>query len=69
MVNRKYGNAPNRNIFKRRARFLFEGLTKKHPNKSIGLMIKPLQKNISYHALQQSFNLLENKINLEGDSL
>ena len=67
MVNRNYGNAPNRNIFKRRARSLFDKLTKKNPDKSIGLMIKPLQSNVSYSTLKYSFNLLENKINLESD--
>ncbi len=66
MVNKSYGNAPSRNVFKRRARFLFSQLIKKYPDKTIGIMIKPLRQNISYDLLKQSFSRLENQINLEN---
>ena len=69
MVTRNYGNAPNRNIFKRRVRFLFNGLIKKYPNNPIGLMVKPLHENISYMSLKEGFGLLEKKINLNNNSL
>ncbi len=67
MVNRQYGNAPSRNTFKRRVRFLFYDLKKKHTNLSIGLMVKPLKKNISYIDLQDSFMELNKKITLNNN--
>jgi RNase P protein component len=68
MVTRNYGNAPSRNIFKRRVRFLFGQLTKKYPDSPIGLMVKPLHERVSYISLKEGFSLLEKKIKLEGGS-
>jgi len=65
MVNRKYGSAPSRNTFKRRVRFLFQNLKKKHANLSIGLMVKPLKKNVTYSDLKISFIELNKKIKLD----
>ena len=65
MVNRQYGSAPSRNTFKRRVRFLFHGLKKKHTNLSIGLMVKPLKKNVTYSDLKNSFIELNKKITLD----
>ena len=62
MVNKKYGSAPNRNLFKRRARALFSALTQQHSLLSLGLMIKPLKQNISHKDLRDCFELLNKKI-------
>ena len=64
MVNRQYGNAPSRNTFKRRVRFLFHDLKRQHNNLSIGLMVKPLKNNVSYKDLRGSFGELNKKIKL-----
>ena len=62
MVNKKYGNAPNRNLFKRRARVLFSELIEQYSDLNIGLMIKPLKQNISFYDLKGCFKLLDDKI-------
>ena len=62
MVNKKYGNAPNRNLFKRRARVLFSDLIEQYSDLNIGLMIKPLKQNISFYDLKDCFKLLDDKI-------
>ena len=62
MVNKKYGNAPNRNLFKRRARVLFSDLIEQYSDLNIGLMIKPLKQNISFQDLTDCFDLLNKKI-------
>ena len=67
MVNTKYGNAPGRNAFKRRARSLFNALIKEHSEISIGLMIKPLKQNVSYEDLRCGFGALNKKIILESN--
>ena len=62
MVNKKYGNAPNRNLFKRRARVLFSNLIEQYSDLNIGLMIKPLKQNVSFQNLTDCFELLNKKI-------
>ena len=62
MVNRKYGNAPNRNLFKRRTRVLFSELIERYSNLNIGLMVKPLKQNVSFQDLTDCFELLNKKI-------
>ncbi len=62
MVNRKYGNAPRRNLFKRRARVLFSKLIERYSNLNIGLMVKPLKQNISFQDLTDCFDILNKKI-------
>ena len=62
MVNKKYGNAPNRNLFKRRARALFSDLIEQYSDLNIGLMIKPLKQNVSFNDLKDCFGLLNKKI-------
>ena len=62
MVNKKYGNAPDRNLFKRRARALFYELIEQYSDLSIGLMIKPLKQNVSFQDLVDCFDLLNKKI-------
>jgi len=65
MISKKYGNAPNRNIFKRRARQLFDDLVKEHAQLPLGLMIKPLKQNVSYQDLQTCFGVFNKKIILQ----
>ena len=65
MIARKYGSAPLRNTFKRRAKVLFDGLVKQYAHLSIGLMVTPLKKDISYQELQQCFNDFNKKILVE----
>ena len=62
MLTKKYGAAPSRNTFKRRARSLFYDLTQQHSGISIGLMIKPLKKAVSYQELASCFVDLNKKI-------
>ena len=62
MVNKKYGNAPNRNLFKRRVRDLFSELIKQNSDLNVGLMIKPLKQSISFQDLVGCFDLLNKKI-------
>jgi len=62
MVNKKYGNAPSRNLFKRRSRALFSELTEQYSSLNIGLMIKPLKQNISFQDLADCFQLLNKQI-------
>jgi len=65
MLTKKYGAAPSRNTFKRRARSLFYDLTQQHSGLSIGLMIKPLKKAVSYPELMACFVALSKKIIVE----
>ena len=67
MVNTKYGKAPDRNAFKRRARSLFHELIKEHSEVSIGLMVKPLKQIVSYEDLRCGFGALNKKIILENN--
>ena len=62
MVNKKYGNAPSRNLFKRRSRALFSELVEQCSDLNIGLMIKPLKQNVSFRDLKDCFGLLNKKI-------
>jgi len=65
MLTKKYGNAPTRNVFKRRVRALFNNLTQQHSDLSLGVMIKPLKKGVSYQELVDCFADLNKKIILE----
>ena len=65
MVAKKYGSAPLRNTFKRRAKFLFDSLVRQYSHLSIGLMITPLKKDVSYQELQQCFNQFNKTILLK----
>ena len=60
-ITKKYGNAVQRNLLKRRIRNLYQELV--NPNNPLYnnvLFITPLKQNISFLALQQAFsNLLK----------
>ncbi|MBI44885.1 MAG: hypothetical protein CMG66_01820 [Candidatus Marinimicrobia bacterium] len=60
MVGKKYGNAVSRNKLKRRLRSMYSILLKNQH--SLGLMVRPLQKNILFKDIQQAFEQLALKI-------
>ena len=55
IVSRTYGHAVLRNQFKRRCRSLFKNLFIKN-NITIGLIVIPKKKNISFKKLSNVFN-------------
>ena len=56
LVSRKYGNAVQRNLFKRRCRALYKNFNFK--NKKASVIIRPLIKNISFAKLNRDFKKL-----------
>ena len=60
IVSKKYGNSVQRNLFKRRCRHAFYQLIKSGFKHSI--IIKPIEKNITWNAIDEAFNLLYKKI-------
>lgn len=61
IVSRKYGNAVNRNLFKRRCRVLFY---KHFINKNIILVVQPLKSSISWSSLLNGFSHINKKIQI-----
>ena len=59
--SKKYGNAVQRNLFRRRARSLYRSLVAQKKN-SFGLIVKPLKTNISYKTLGLSFDALDKEL-------
>ena len=60
IVSRKYGNAINRNLFKRRCRVQFQALVKGGFLNT--LIIIPNRQNIAWAAINTSFNKLVNRL-------
>jgi ribonuclease P protein component len=61
IVSKKYGNAVQRNLFRRRVRSLYRSLVAQKKD-SFGLIVKPLKTNISYKALGLSFDALDKEL-------
>ena len=53
IVSRKYGNAVERNVFKRRCRHIFYELIKN--GFAYSIIIKPKTKNINWNTITHSF--------------
>jgi len=53
MLSKNFGNAVQRNRFKNRCRFLYRQLASK--DQSLGLIVRPLQKNLSFKTLEGAF--------------
>ena len=62
LVGKKYGNAVQRNLFKRRARLLYHSLSKKLSPTVLGISVYPMKNNISYAELKSCFKILEKKV-------
>ena len=61
IVSKHYGNAVERNLFKRRCRYLFR---KKFMNRDveIALIVRPKKQNIQFIEIQNAFGNLYEKI-------
>ena len=62
ILTKKYGNAEERNLFKRRARNIIRDIEMSFLFKRVELFIKPLQPNISFPVLRESFVQLQKKL-------
>ena len=60
IVSRKYGNSVERNLFKRRCRYIFYKLIKNGFPCSI--IVKPKVKNIQWGRIKQSFESIHENI-------
>ena len=62
MLTKKYGNAVERNLFKRRARNIIKDPEVFSLVKRVDLFVKPLRPNISFSVLRESFVRLQEKL-------
>ena len=60
IVSTKYGNAVERNLFKRRCRHAFYQLIKQ--NFTYSLIITPNNTNITWDTINEAFDILYNKV-------
>jgi len=60
-VSTKYGSAVQRNLFKRRCRFLYRKIFV-NQKRVASIIVKPKTKNISFSSLNESFKILYDKI-------
>tara|TARA_Y100000590_G_C15418080_1_gene900278 strand:- start:239 stop:538 length:300 start_codon:yes stop_codon:yes gene_type:complete len=61
-VGKKYGNAVQRNLFKRRTRLLYHSLNKKLSPTVLGISVYPMKNNVSYAELKSCFKILEKRV-------
>jgi len=59
-VSTKYGGAVQRNIFKRRCRFIFKSMII-DGGLGLSVIVRPKSKNISYQSIFASFSLIYEK--------
>ena len=60
IVSRRYGNAIERNLFKRRCRFAFKSIMVDN-SVDCALVVRPKKPDISFVAIQESFNSVYDK--------
>ena len=66
-VGRNYGNAVQRNIFKRRSRYLYSILRKENVClKKFGLLVRPTKQLLVFEEIKASFQALNKRL---GDDL
>jgi ribonuclease P protein component len=60
IVSRKYGNAIERNLFKRRCRSAFKSIMVDN-NMGCVVVVRPKKPDLSFGAIQESFNSMYDK--------
>lgn len=61
IVSKNYGNAVQRNLFKRRCRFLFKTIFLNN-NCNVSLIVRPKKQNINNKSIYKSFTSIKEKI-------
>jgi ribonuclease P protein component len=61
IVSKKYGNAVQRNLFKRRCRSIFKSII---VDRDIGyaLVVRPKKRGVTYISIKESFNSVYDKL-------
>ena len=61
VVSKKYGNAVQRNLFKRRCRSIFKSII---VDRDIGctLVVRPKRQAVTYISIKESFNFIYDKL-------
>ena len=61
IVSKKYGNAVQRNLFKRRCRSIFKSII---VDRAIGcaLVVRPKKRGVTYISIKESFNSIYDKL-------
>lgn len=61
VVSKKYGNAVQRNLFKRRCRSLFKSFI---VDNDVGytLIVRPKKQAVTYNSIKESFNSIYDKL-------
>ena len=61
-VTKKYGNAVQRNLFKRRTRSVFNRFVERNSMNNYMLYVTPLKPSVSFQTLQKAFLTLQDNI-------
>ena len=61
IVSKKYGNAVQRNLFKRRCRSVFKTMFLNN-NTNVSLIVRPKKPNINNKSINKSFSSIQEKI-------
>ena len=61
IVSKKYGNAVERNLFKRRCRSTFKSIMADN-SMSYALIVRPKKSGISFEGIQKAFNSIYDKL-------
>ena len=60
IVSKRYGNAIERNLFKRRCRYAFKSIMVDN-NMGCVVVVRPKKPDLSFRAIQESFNSIYDK--------